>query len=208
MELVNGITDLVVLQTVFEDVLYHQTTSLSKCDFVPHAMKSFVDELHDLGRALSPPQFKQLLPDMTGVTVDDRFWNTTEKFVDHDGLIVLWNGVECLLNHMASERIHRQIQRIATDRFSDLDDLLRGTVLKAALDEEVTETIDHERISLGNNGLDNFILLLWCAHLELLLKEYGCLLIIVTHNLVDYILPIAVDIAVKKTTVVQWLGGR
>lgn len=73
---------------------------------MPHAMKSFVDELHDLGRTLSPPQLEQLLPDMTGITVDDGLGDATEKLVDHDGLVVLWNRVERLLNNMTSERIH------------------------------------------------------------------------------------------------------
>lgn len=174
---------------------------------MPHTTKGFVDELHDLWRALSPPQLEQLLPNMTGITVDDRLGDATEKLVDHDGLVVLWDRVECLLDNVASKRIHRQIQSVATNRFGNFDDLLRGTVLEATLDKKVAKAVDHERIGLGNNSLHNLILLLGCAHFELLLKKNRCLLVIVAHNFVDDILPVAVDVAVEKTTVVQRLSG-
>ena len=47
-------TYLFLFNTVFEDVLDHQTTSLSKSDFVPHAPKSFVHFEHDLWRFAAP----------------------------------------------------------------------------------------------------------------------------------------------------------
>lgn len=174
---------------------------------MPHATERLVDKLHDLGGTLGPSQLEELLPDMTSISVDDCLGDATEKLVDHDGLVVLRNRVEGLLNHMASEGVHRQAQGIATYGFSDLDDLFRGTVLEAALDEEVAESVDHERIGLGNNGLDNLVLLLGCADLELLLQEDRCLLIVVADNLVDNVLPVAVDVTVQKAAVVQRLSS-
>jgi hypothetical protein len=78
-------------------------------------------------------------------------------------------------------------------------------MLEAALDQEVTESVDHERVGLSDNGLDNVILLIWRTYLELLLKEDRGLLIIVTDDFVDYILPVAAHIAIKQSTVVHGL---
>lgn len=200
-------TNLVIFQAILEDVLDHQTSSLSKGNLVPHTTKRFVDELHDLRRTLTPSQLEQLLPNMTSISVDDSFGNAAEQLVDHDGLVVLRDGVKSLLDNVAAKWIHRQIQRVAADCFGNLDDLLRGAVLEAALNEEVAEPVNHERIGLGNNGLDNLVLLLGCADLELLLQEDRRLLIVVADNLVDNVLPVAVDVAVQKATVVQGLGG-
>jgi len=44
-------------------------------------------------------------------------------------------------------------------------------MLKAALDEEVAKAVDHQGISLSDDGLDDLILLLRSADLELLLQE-------------------------------------
>ena len=41
---------LVLLETVLEDVLHHQTARLAECNFVPHPTESFVDVAHYLGR--------------------------------------------------------------------------------------------------------------------------------------------------------------
>lgn len=80
-------------------------------------------------------------------------------------------------------------------------------MLETALDKEVTKTIDHERIGLGNDGFNNLVFLLRGPDLEFLLKEDGCLLVIVADNLVNNVLPITVDVAVKKTAIVQGLGS-
>lgn len=200
-------TDLVVLQTILKDVLDHQTAGLSQGDLMPHTTKGIVDKLHDLGWGLSPPQLEQLLPDMTGVSVNDRLRDATEQLVDHDGLVVLWDRIERLLNDVATEGIHRQVEGVATDGFGNLDDLLWSAVLEAALNEKVAKTIDHERIGLGNDRLDNIVLLLRGADLELLLKEDGRLLVVVADDLVNNVLPVTVDIAVKEAPVVQRLGG-
>lgn len=79
-------------------------------------------------------------------------------------------------------------------------------MLKAALDEEVAEAVDHERIGLLNDGLDDLILLLLGADLQLLLQEDGGLLIVAVDDLVDNVLPVAGHVAVQKTTVVHGLG--
>jgi hypothetical protein len=51
-------------------------------------------------------------------------------------------------------------------------------------------------MSLKNDGVHNLVLLIGCTDLKLLLKKDGRLLVIVTHNLIDDVLPIAVDIAI------------
>lgn len=140
--------------------------------------------------------------------MDDCLWNTAKKLVNHDGLVVLWNRVKCLLNDVASESIHRQVQGVAANGVGNLDDLLRSSVFKASLNQEVSEAIDHQRIGLCNNCLNDLIFLLRCADLELLLKEDGSLLVIVADNLVNNVLPVAVDSTVKKTTVVERLSSR
>lgn len=133
-------------------------------------------------------------------------WDSSQKLVDHDGLVLLWHRIECLLNDVTAERVHREVEGIAPDGLCNLYDLLRCAVLETALDKEVPEAIDHQRIGLGDNGFDDVILLLRRANLELLLEEDGRLLIVVTDNLVDDVFPVAIDIAVKKTAVVERLG--
>ena len=200
-------TYLVLLQAVLEDVLDDQTTSLTKGDLVPHPTKCLVDILHDLWRRLGPAKLEKLLPDVASIAVNDGLWNAAKQLVNHDGLVVLWNGIKGLLNNVASKSIHGQVESVATDGLSDLDDLLRSSVLEAPLNEKVTEAVDHQWISLGNNGLNNVILLLSGTDLELLLKEDRSLLIIVADNLVDDVLPVAVDSAVQQAAVVEWLRG-
>lgn len=137
--------------------------------------------------------------------MNNRLRDAAKQFMNHNGLVVLGDRVKCLLNNMATKGIHRQVQGVSTDGFSNLDDLLWSAMLEAALDKEIAKAIDHKRISLGNNGFHNLILLLRSSDLELLLKEDRRLLIIVADNLVDNILPIAVDVAIEETAVVQWL---
>jgi hypothetical protein len=160
---------LIFFEAILKDVLNNQATSLTKGHLMPHATKCLVNILHNLRGRLGPTKLKQLLPDVAGVAMNNRLGNATKQFVYHDSLIVLRDGIESLLNDMASKGIHGEIQGIATNSFSNLDDLFRGTVFKAALDQEVSKAVDHERISLGNNSLDNVVLLLRSADLELLL---------------------------------------
>lgn len=80
-------------------------------------------------------------------------------------------------------------------------------MLEAALDQEVSEAIDHERVSLSNNGLDNLVFLLRSSDLEFLLEENGGLLVVVADNLVNNVLPIAIDVTVEETTIIEGLGG-
>lgn len=139
---------------------------------------------------------------MTGIAVDDRLRDAAKQFMNHDCLVVLGYRVECLLNNMAAKGIHRQVQSVSSNSFSNLDDLLGSAVLKASLNKEVSKAVDHERISLSNNGVDNLVLLLRGSHLELLLEEDGSLLVVVADDLVNDVLPVAVDVAVQETPVV------
>jgi hypothetical protein len=67
--------------------------------------------------------------------MDDSLWDTTKKLMNHDGLVILWNRVKCLLNDVAAERIHGKVQGVASDGLSNLDDLFGSSVLEAALDQ-------------------------------------------------------------------------
>ena len=197
---------LVILKAVLEDVLNDQTASLAESNLVPHAAESLIDVLHDLGWSVAPAELKELLPDVAGVAVNDGLGDATEKLVDHDGLVLLRNAVESLLDNVAAKGIHAQVEGVAADSTSDGDDLLRVAVLKAALDQEIAEAVDHERVSLLDDGLDDLILLLLSTNLELLLQEDGSLLVVALDDLVDDVLPVAAHVAVKETAVVHGLS--
>src|SRR5699024_8925046 len=142
-----------------------------------------IDILHDLRRGVGPAKLEELLPDMARIAVNHSLRDPSQKLVDHYRLVLLWNRVKCLLDDVAAEWVHRKTECIASDGLRNFDDLLRRAMLKAALDEEVSEAIDHQGIGLGNDRFDNVILLLGRANLELLLEEDGCLLVIVANNL-------------------------
>jgi hypothetical protein len=78
-------------------------------------------------------------------------------------------------------------------------------MLEAALNQKVSKSIDHKRISLSNNRLDDIILLFCSTDLKLLLEKDGGLLVIIADDLVNNILPVAVDCAVKKAAIVERL---
>ena len=107
---------------------------------------------------------------MASVAMNDRLGDATEQLMDHGCFVLLWDGVEGLLNHMASKGVHAKGKRVAANSSSNGDDLLRCTVLKAALDEEVTEAVDHERIGLGDNSLHDLVFLVRGADLEFLFQ--------------------------------------
>ena len=89
----------------------------------------------------------------------------------HDGLEFFWDTIESLLNHMTAKSIHAEGECISPDRVGNGDDLIWCAVFEAALDEEVAETVGHERKSLRNDGLNDVILLILCAKFELLLEK-------------------------------------
>lgn len=134
---------------------------------------------------------------MAGVAVNNCLGNAAKQLMDHNRLIVLGNRVKGFLNDVAAECIHGEIQCVASNSFSNLDNLLWSTMFEATLDKEVAKAVNHQRVGLSDNGLDNIILLLSSPNLELLLKKDGCLLIIIANNLIDNILPVAVDGTVK-----------
>lgn len=201
-------SNLVVFEAVLEDILYDQASCLTKSHLMPHALERLVHILHDLRRGLCPAKLEQLLPDVACITVDHCLRDATEQLIDHDCLVVLWDRVEGFLDHMATKWVHGQIEGMATDRFGDLDHLFGRPVLKAALNEEIAESVHHQGVCLGHNSLDNLVLLLRSSNLQLLLQEDRCLLIIVANDLVDDVLPVAIDVPVKKTTVVERLSWR
>ena len=196
---------LLLFNTVLENVLNDQAASLTESDLMPHATESFVDLEHDLRWLTTPAEFEQFLPDMTGIAMDDSVRDTSKKLADHIGLVALWDRVESLLDDVAAEGVHAESDDIAMNSLCDSNDLVRGAMLEAALDKEVAEAVDHQRVCLVDDGLDDLELLLSCANLELLLQEYGSLLIIVADDLVDDVLPVAGDRLVKETAIVHGL---
>jgi hypothetical protein len=70
-------TDLVFLKTVLKYILDDKTSSLAQSNLMPHAAKSFVHIFHDLRWRFGPSEFKELLPDMAGVAMDDCLGDTT-----------------------------------------------------------------------------------------------------------------------------------
>jgi len=199
---------LVFFETVLEDVLYDETTSFTKSNLMPHSSKSFVDVLHDLWRRVTPAKLKQLLPDVASVAMDDCLRDASKKFVDHDSFVIFWDDVKGLLDNMTAEGIHAQSKSVTADRIGNGDDLIRCTVFEASLNEEVAKAVDHKRVCLSNDSINNVTLLLGRGDFELLLQEDGSLLIVALHNLVDDKLPIAVHVTVKEATVVERLDGR
>ena len=198
---------LVLVKTVLEDVLNNKTASLSERDFMPHATQSLVDILHDQRRGATPAKLEQLLPDMTCVAVDDRLRDAAQELVDHDGLVLLGNAVEGLLDDVASESVHTQVQGVATDSLCNQHHLLGRAVLEAALDEEVAETIDHQRIGLVDDSLNDLELLLRSAKLQFLLKEYGSLLVVAAYDLVDDVAPVAAHVTIEQAAIVERLDS-
>lgn len=69
---------LVFLEAVLEDVLDDKTASLAESHLVPHTAKSFVDILHDLWWRVAPAELEQLLPNVTGVAVNDSLWDAAQ----------------------------------------------------------------------------------------------------------------------------------
>jgi hypothetical protein len=172
---------------------------------MPHGVESIVDVLHDGWRFASPAELEQLLPDVTGVSVNHGLWNTAKELVHHHNSILFRNRVKGLLNDVASKRIHAEAKSVAADRVGNSDDLLWGTMLEATLDQEITEAVDHQGIGLSNDCFDNLEFLLRSANLELLLEKDGSLLIIAMNDLVNDEFPVTVDCLVKHATVVDWL---
>lgn len=126
----------------------------------------------------------------------------------HGGLVLLWDTVKCLLNDMTAEGVHTESKGVSTYGLSDGDDLSRRAMLKAALHKEITETVDHEWVSLGDDGFNNLVLLLGRADLEFLLQEDGGLLIVVAYDLIDNVLPVTTHVAIEETPVIHRLDRR
>lgn len=149
---------------------------------------------------------------MASIPVNDSLRYAAQKLMDHHGLVVLGNRVKGFLDNMAAKGIHRQAEGVSTNGLSNLDDLLGSSVLEATLNQEVSEAVDHQRMGLKDNGIHNLILLVGRTDLKLLLEKDGGLLIVVANNLVNNVLPVAVDIAIEQAAIVQglccWQIGR
>lgn len=170
---------------------------------MPNPTQGFVDFRHDLWRVTTPTKLEQLLPDMTCVAMNHRLWNPAEKFVDHDNFVLLGNTVEGLLDNMAPEGVHAQIECVASGRIGNCNDLLGSTMLETTLDEKIAESVHHERVGLANNSLNDVVSLVGCPYLQLLLEKNGRLLVVIADDLVHYVFPVTRDILIKKTSIVE-----
>jgi hypothetical protein len=202
----NNSTYLILFKTVLKNVLHDKAPSLSKGYFMPHPAQRLVDILHDLRGRLSPAELKKLLPNMAGVAMNDCLWNSSQQFGNHDSLEVFRHRVKGFLNNMATKRIHREIQGVAPNSFGDVDNLVRCAMLEASLYQEVAKPIDHQGVGLCYDSIHDLKLLFRGSDLKLLLQEDRGLLIVVADDLVDNVLPVAVDIAIQETAIVQWLS--
>lgn len=151
---------LLFLDAVLEDVLNDQTASLTESNLMPHALESFVDLEHDLRRFTRPAKLEQLLPDMACIAVDDSIRDASEQLADHVGFVVFRDRVKGLLDNVTAECIHAEGKHVSMNGVGNRDDLLRCAMFEAALNEEVAEAVDHERICLVNDGADDLELLL------------------------------------------------
>lgn len=175
---------------------------------MPHSSQGFIDLRHNLRRLPAPTELEKLLPHMTCVPMNNRFWNSAKKLMNHDSLVFFWDTVKSLLNYVTSEWVHAETQRVALDGVGYGNDLLRSSMLEAALNKKVAKTINHERVRLMCDGFDDIIFLFSCSNFELLLKKDRGLLIVVADNFVHYIFPVARNIFIKKSTVVEWFKRR
>jgi len=128
---------------------------------------------------------------MTSISVNDCVGNSPKQLADHVSLVAFRNRVESLLYDMAAEWVHTQRDDIAMNGISDSNDLVGRAMLETSLNKEVAKSVDHERVSLVDDGFHDLELLLSSANLQLLLQEDGSLLIVVADDLVDNILPVA-----------------
>ena len=134
---------LFFLNAVLEDVLNHQATCLTKGHLVPHTSKCIVDFCHDLRWLFTPSKLEELLPDMTGISMDDSVWDSSEQLADHVSFVALRNRVEGLLDDVAAERVHAERDDVAVDSISNSNDLIGRAMLEAPLDKEIAKAIDH-----------------------------------------------------------------
>ena len=114
----------------------------------------------------------------------------------HNSLVVVRHNIKSFLDHMATKGVHAQTQSIATDGIADGEHLFWSPMFEAALDEEIPETVDHQRVGLGYDCLDYIELLLRSPYLELLLEEDRGLLIVIARDFVNDVFPVAGHIAV------------
>lgn len=103
--------------------------------------------------------------------MDDRLRDAAKQFAHHRGLELLRDTVESLLDNVAAESVHAQRHRVSTDSVSDSLNLVLRTMLKTTLNQEVSEAVDHQLVSLCDDGIHDCVLLLGRANLQLLLKE-------------------------------------
>lgn len=138
--------------------------------------------------------------------MDDSFRDSSKELMNHNRLVILWDRIKRLLNHMAAEGIHRKVQSISPNSLGNFDDLLGCSMLKASLNEKVSKPVHHQGVRLSHDSLDYIVLLLRSTDLEFLLQENRRLLIVVADDLVNNILPVAVHVTIQQSTIVERLG--
>jgi hypothetical protein len=93
------------------------------------------------------------------------------------------------LNDVTTKHVHGQSDDVPEKGLDDPLDLVFGAILETPLDEKVAEAVDHEGVTLTDDGVDDLMFLDGCSELELLLEEEGSLLVALTDNLFNDVLP-------------------
>lgn len=76
-DMAQGVTDLVFLEAVLKYVLNDEAACFTQSNLVPHTTECFIHIFHDLRWRLSPSEFEELLPNVTGIAMNNGLGNAT-----------------------------------------------------------------------------------------------------------------------------------
>ena len=83
---------------------------------------------------------------------------------------------------MTTKHVHRKIDDISPDGSRDSIDLILCAVFETSLHEKVAESVDHEGVTLTDDGVDDFVFLGGGCEFEFLLEEEGGLLVALDND--------------------------
>ena len=150
-----------MFRTVLKDILNDQGTRLVHSYTGPSACDRTVDIGHDRRGSVGPTDFKDLLPDMTSVPMDNRLSDTSKHLGDDPGLGILFYIIQRFLDYMASKGITSQRQDITPHRLRQSINLLSRSEFETALDQEVAKSVRHQRVGLTQDRVNDLDLLFW-----------------------------------------------
>lgn len=197
---------LVILVAVLEDVLHNKTAGFADCNLSPLANKSSVDCSHDHRWWSLPAELEQLLPNVASISMNNGVADAGQQFTHHLMLESLGNAVEGLLNDVAAKCISAKTHSVSFNMSSQAHDLVVVGALEDALNKEVAKAITHELETTIDDGVDDGILERWLGVLDLLLEEYGRLLVVARDDLVDDHVPVRSDARLEELAPVDLLS--